>query len=298
MSTTTASLQVRSPAARPGGLSLKTWLWQARTALVGLALVLLLTVLSLVAPLVSLQDPLAVDPGAAFQPPSAAHWMGTDNFGRDVWTRFLYGGRVSLLVGLVSMTLSSTVGVLLGVLAGYYRGWVDSLLSWLIEVLMAFPGLLLALSVIAILGPGLVNVMVAVGIGSVPSFMRMARGAVMQVQQMEYIEAARSIGCRDSRLLFRHILPNILRPLIVLATLGIGGAILEGAAFSYLGLGVQPPTPEWGAMLSAGRGFLSNGWWVSIFPGLGILLVILGINLLGDGLTDLLDPRIQNQAND
>ncbi|MEA4907875.1 MAG: ABC transporter permease [Anaerolineaceae bacterium] len=269
-------------------------LWRLKGILFGAALVLLLATITLAAPRLSAADPLAVDPTAAFSPPSWGHPMGTDNIGRDVWARFLYGGRISLLVGVVAMAISSTAGTLAGILAGYYGGWVDSLLSWLTEVLMAFPGILLALMVIAVLGPGLLNVMVAVGIGSMPSFMRMSRSTVLQVRQLEYVEAARSIGCPDTRLLFRHILPNILRPLVMLATLGIGGAILEGAALNFLGLGAQPPAPEWGSMLSSGRAFLNQGWWISIFPGLGIFLAILGINLLGDGLNEIFDPRARH----
>jgi ABC-type dipeptide/oligopeptide/nickel transport system permease subunit len=270
---------------------------RSRKFIIGAVILILLVVPALLAPWFSRYDPLYVDPTITFQPPSWAHWMGTDNIGRDIWARFLFGGRVSMLVGVIAMSISSTIGTLAGITAGFYGKWVDSILSWFTEVLMAFPGILLAMAVISILGPGLTNVMVAVGIGSIPSFMRMARSSVMKVEQMEYIEAARSIGCRDTRLLFRHILPNILNPLIMLVTLGVGGAILEGAAFNFLGLGAQPPAPEWGSMLSAGRGFLNQGWWISIFPGLGIFLAILGFNLLGDGLTEILDPHTNNAAH-
>jgi ABC-type dipeptide/oligopeptide/nickel transport system permease subunit len=270
---------------------------RSRKFIIGAIILILLVVPSLLAPWFSRYDPLYVDPTITFQPPSWTHWMGTDNIGRDIWARFLFGGRVSMLVGVIAMSISSTIGTLAGITAGFYGKWVDSILSWFTEVLMAFPGILLAMAVISILGPGLTNVMVAVGIGSIPSFMRMARSSVMKVEQMEYIEAARSIGCRDTRLLFRHILPNILNPLIMLVTLGVGGAILEGAAFNFLGLGAQPPAPEWGSMLSAGRGFLNQGWWISIFPGLGIFLAILGFNLLGDGLTEILDPHTNNAAH-
>jgi ABC-type dipeptide/oligopeptide/nickel transport system permease subunit len=270
---------------------------RSRKFIIGAVILILLVVPALLAPWFSRYDPLYVDPTITFQPPSWTHWMGTDNIGRDIWARFLFGGRVSMLVGVIAMSISSTIGTLAGITAGFYGKWVDSILSWFTEVLMAFPGILLAMAVISILGPGLTNVMVAVGIGSIPSFMRMARSSVMKVEQMEYIEAARSIGCRDTRLLFRHILPNILNPLIMLVTLGVGGAILEGAAFNFLGLGAQPPAPEWGSMLSAGRGFLNQGWWISIFPGLGIFLAILGFNLLGDGLTEILDPHTNNALN-
>jgi peptide/nickel transport system permease protein len=250
----------------------------------------LLIVIAVFAPLLATHDVNEADPTVPFVVPNINQLMGTDNIGRDIWSRFVYGGRVSLAVGLVAMIIGMAFGSLLGIVAGFYGSWIDSILSWFTEVLMAFPGMLLALSVMAILGPGLTNVMVAVGVGSIPSFMRMARSSVLKTREMDYIEAARTIGCTDLRILFRHILPNILRPLIVLATLGIGGAILEGASLSYLGLGAQPMTPEWGSMLSAGRAFLNNAWWVSVFPGLGIFLAILSINLIGEGLGDVLDP--------
>lgn len=269
---------------------------RSRGGLIGLVLVLSLALATMAAPLITLTDPLAVDPSTTFAAPSLLHPMGTDNIGRDVWARFLYGGRISLQVGVIAMAIGSVLGTLAGVTAGYYGGWVDSVLSWLSEVLMAFPGILLALAVMAVLGPGLVNVTIAVGISSIPGFMRIARSSVLQTRQLEYVEAARSIGASDSRLLFRHILPNILRPLVMLATLGIGGAILDGAALSFLGLGAQPPAAEWGSMLSAGRGFLSQGWWISVFPGIGIFLAILGINLLGDSLNDIFDPHAHNRA--
>jgi peptide/nickel transport system permease protein len=271
----------------------KAWaaLRDSRATLFGLVLVLVLALSALAAPWLTRADPLETDPSNTFSQPSWQHPMGTDNIGRDVWARFLYGGRVSLLVGVVAMVISSTLGTLAGIASGYYGGWLDSILSWLAEVLMAFPGILLAMAVIAILGPGLMNVIVAVGIGSIPSFMRISRSTVLQARQLAYVEAAQAIGCRPARIMFRHILPNILRPLVMLATLGVGGAILDGAALSFLGLGAQPPSPEWGAMLSAGRGFLAQGWWISVFPGIGIFLTILGINLLGDGLNDVFDPH-------
>lgn len=256
---------------------------------VGGIILFILVMIALFAPQIAVSDPNEADPTIVFQPPSSEHWMGTDNIGRDIWSRFCYGGRISLLIGLVSMLISTVLGTILGVLAGYYGKWVDSLLSWLTEVLMAFPGMLLALSVMAILGPGLSNVMVAVGIGSIPQYMRMSRSSVIKTREMDYVDAAVVIGCTPLRILFRHILPNILRPIIVLAAIGIGGAILEGASLSFLGLGAQPMTPEWGSMLSSGRQFLRNAWWVSTFPGLGIFLVILSINMLGEGIAKVLD---------
>ncbi len=258
--------------------------------ILGAVILILLVLIALLAPMLATQDVNSADPTATFIVPNVNQWMGTDNIGRDIWSRFVFGSRISLLVGLAAMVIGMLFGSILGIIAGFYGSLIDSVLSWMTEVLMAFPGMLLALSVMAVLGPGLTNVIIAVGIGSIPSFMRMARSSVLKTREMDYIEAARTIGCTDFRILFRHILPNILRPLIVLATLGIGGAILEGASLSYLGLGAQPMTPEWGSMLSAGRAFLTNAWWVSVFPGLGIFLAILSINLIGDGLGDVLDP--------
>lgn len=258
--------------------------------MVGTILLLGLILITVFAPSLASYDVNKANPTATFVSPGAEHLMGTDNIGRDVWSRFVYGGRVSLVVGLVAMIIGMVFGSLIGIIAGFYGSWIDSILSWFTEVLMAFPGILLALTVMAILGPGLSNVIVAVGIGSIPQFMRMARSSVLKTRELDYIDAARVIGCSDTRILFRHVLPNILRPIIVLATLGIGGAILEGASLSYLGLGAQPMTPEWGSMLSSGRAYLNNAWWISVFPGLGIFIAILSINLIGEGLNEVIDP--------
>ncbi len=234
--------------------------------MIGLIILIILVIGTVFAPMIAPHDVNKANPTATFIAPGSEHLMGTDNIGRDIFSRFLYGGRVSLLVGLIAMFIGMFFGSLIGITAGYYGSWVDSILSWATEVLMAFPGMLLALSVMAILGPGLSNVMIAVGVGSIPSFMRMARSSVIKTREMDFIDAARTIGCSDFRILMFHILPNILRPSIVLATLGIGGAMLEGSSLSYLGLGAQPMTPEWGSMLSAGRAYLNNAWWVSVFP--------------------------------
>ncbi len=260
-----------------------------KKVLIGCLLLFLLLLTAVFAPQLAKTDPNEADPLNTFVPPGKDHWMGTDNIGRDIWSRFCYGGRVSLLIGVIAMVIGTILGSVIGVIAGFYGSWADSVLSWMTEVLMAFPGMLLALTIMAILGPGLANVMVAVGISSIPQYMRLARSSVMKAREMDYIEAARCIGCSDMRVLFIHILPNILRPIIVLSTLGIGSAILEGASLSFLGLGAQPMTPEWGAMLSSGRQFLRNAWWVSVFPGLGVFLVILSINFIGEGLGEILD---------
>jgi peptide/nickel transport system permease protein len=256
----------------------------------------LLIVSVLAAPLLTDGDPLDQSLGEAFQHPNREHPMGTDKFGRDVFTRFLYGGRVSLQVGIVATAIGASVGTLLGLLAGYYGGALDAAISWLIDVLLAFPGILLALVVIAILGTGVLNLMIAVGIAFIPSFTRLARAEVLQVREQDFIEAARALGGSDGRIIWRHVLHNIMRPLLVLATLGLGNAILEGAALSFIGLGTQPPHPEWGAMLSAGRTYMRQAWWVTVFPGLGIFLTILAVNLLGDGLGDMIGAEYQEQA--
>ena len=257
--------------------------------LVGTIILLLLVIISVFAPKLAKTNPNEANPLNTFAAPGREHFMGTDNIGRDIWSRFCYGGRVSLLIGVVAMIIGTVLGSIIGIIAGFYGSWIDSILSWFTEVLMAFPGMLLALSIMAILGPGLTNVMVSVCVGSIPQYMRMARSSVLKAREMDYVEAARCIGCTDFRLLFRHILPNILRPIIVLATLGIGSAILEGASLSFLGLGAQPMTPEWGSMLSSGRQYLRNAWWISVYPGMGVFLVILSINFIGEGLGEVLD---------
>ena len=261
-----------------------------RGALIGMVMLLTLLLLVMAAPLIATHDPLDISPAEALQPPSLAHIMGTDQLGRDVFSRVLYGGRVSLRVGLIAVFIGASVGILLGMFSGFYGGWLDSGLSWASDVLLAFPGILLALVIIAILGPGLTNVMVAVGISFIPSFMRVTRSAVLSTRELEYVKAAYALGNNEQAIMGKHILPNILRPLLVLASLGVGTAILAGAALSFLGLGVQPPAPEWGAMLSAGQNFMRQGWWISIFPGFCIFLTVLAVNLLGDSIGDVMSP--------
>ena len=281
------TITARLTAQRSPGIRILLRFTRIRSAMIGTVILFLLIVSCLAAPLLTSKDPIAVDPSMALKAPSLAAPMGTDNIGRDVFTRFLYGGRISLQVGLVAISIGAVIGTLLGLISGYFGGWLDSLISWFIDVLLSFPDILLALIVVAILGPGITNAMIAVGISFVPSFMRVMRGSVLQIREMEYITAARALGGSSARILFRHILPNSLRTLLVLATLGIGNAILAGAALSFLGLGGQPPSPEWGAMLNAGQKFIRQGWWLTVFPGLGIFLTILSINLIGDGISDL-----------
>lgn len=264
-----------------------------RSALIGLVIFISLVGACLAAPLLTSKDPIAVNPSQTLQPPSATFPMGSDHIGRDVFTRFLYGGRISLQVGLVAVTLGAVVGILLGLISGYLGGWLDSFISWFVDVLLAFPDILLALTVVAILGPGITNTMIAVGISFIPSFMRVTRSNVLQIREMEYITAAKALGSSNADILARHVLPNTIRTLLVLASLGIGNAILAGAALSFLGLGGQPPTPEWGAMLNAGQKFIRQAWWLTVFPGLGIFFTILSINLIGDGISDAVS-RITN----
>lgn len=268
------------------GLRLVRQTFASRSALLGAFLLLVLVLASLAAPLLTTFDPNEIDPSSTLITPGAAHPMGTDGVGRDALARFLYGGRLSLFIGLIAIGIGATIGVTFGLAAGYFGGWLDALLSWLTDILLAFPDLLLALAIIAILGPGLVNAMFAVGISFVPSFMRLTRSSVLAIRESAYVEAARALGNSDLEIILLHILPNTMRTLLVLVTLGIGSSILAGAALSFLGLGAQPPTPEWGSMLNAGQKFVRQGWWLTVFPGMGIFLTILSINLIGDALSD------------
>jgi peptide/nickel transport system permease protein len=264
-------------------------------ALLGLFILVVIVSTAALAPLIVPHDPLTVAPETQLKPPSTVHWAGTDLFGRDVFSRLLFGGRVSLLVGVVAVLIASVPGTALGLIAGYYRSWVDGLIMRVMDLMLSFPGILLALGIVALLGPGLLNVMIAVGIAGIPSYTRLVRGSVLAVKKNLYVRAARTIGCRDGRILLRHILPNVLAPIVVLTTLDIAWAILNASSLSFLGLGAQPPTPEWGAMLSEGRGYMRQAPWITIAPGLAIMLTVLSVNLLGDGLRDALDPRLQTR---
>lgn len=266
-----------------------------RLAIVGACLVGLLLVTAIAAPLFAPEDPTAMPLENQFLPPSLAHPFGTDDFGRDILSRVIYGSRISLRVGIVAVGIAAVAGSAIGLLAGYYGGRFDMISQWVIEVMLAFPGLLLALGMIAVLGPSLTNVMIAVGVGAVPGYARLMRGQVLSLRRREFVEAAWAAGAGSGRILTRHILPNAFSPLIVLASLGIAEAILAAASLSFIGLGAQPPTPEWGAMLSAGRSYLRDEWWITTFPGVAIAVTVLGFNLLGDGLRDALDPRTANE---
>ncbi|MGA7669338.1 MAG: nickel transporter permease [Nitrolancea sp.] len=267
---------------------------RSKGALAGLVILLLLIIIALLAPLISPFDPIKIDTSHYLYSPGSPYFFGTDQYGRDVFSRVLYGSRISLVIGLISVGIASVIGVTVGLVSGYYGGWVDSILMRLIDIMLAFPGILLALGIVSMLGPSLRNVMIAVGISSVPTYARLTRGSVLSARNELYVDAAHVIGVPNRLILSRHILPNVVAPVIVAATLGVGAAILWAAALSFLGLGAQPPTAEWGRMLSDGRQYLRDQWWIATFPGLAIMVTVLAMNMLGDGLRDALDPRLKN----
>jgi len=262
-------------------------------ALAGLIILCLLILTAIFAPWITQYNPVVIDPPQRTQPPSRDHWFGTDAFGRDIFTRVVYGARISLPVGLVAVSIAATVGAILGLISGYYGRFADGIIMRFIDIMLAFPNIMLALVIVAILGPSIRNVMIAVGIGEIPRYTRLIRGQVLSARELLYVEAAKVVGVPTSKIMYRHILPNVVSPVVVLATLSVGSAILAAAGLSFLGLGAQPPRPEWGAMLADGRQFLSSHWWVATMPGIAIAITVLSINMLGDGLRDILDPRIR-----
>ncbi|HLU59833.1 MAG TPA: ABC transporter permease [Pseudonocardia sp.] len=261
-------------------------------AMVGLAIIVTFLVLAFAAPLISPYDPNAQDLSAAIQPPSASHWLGTDQLGRDIATRLMYGTRISLLIGVLAVAIGLVVGVPLGVVAGYYGGWADMAVSRFADMLFAFTSILLALTLVAVLGVSLQNVIVAVGISVIPVIVRLVRSSVLSLREEPFVEAARALGAGDLRIIVRHVFRNCLTPVLVHATLSIGVSILLAAGLGFLGLGVQSPTAEWGTMLGEGRQFIFSAPHLTAFPGIAIFLAILAFNLLGDGLRDALDPRL------
>lgn len=277
---------------RPAGDTVRR-LARHRSAIAGGFLFTLIAVIVVLAPALSVYSPIKANQRMPLQAPGAAHLMGTDRFGRDIFARVLWGGRLSLSVGVVSVGIAAFSGVTLGLVAGYYGRRVDTVIMRAVDLLLAFPSILLALVIIATLGSSLTNLMIAVGVAGIPDYVRITRGAVLSLREREFVLAARVVGCRDRAIIFRHILPNVMAPVTVLATLGVASAIITGSALSFLGLGIRPPTPEWGNMLAEGREFLQAAWWVAFFPGLAIMLAVLSINLLGDGLRDVLDPRLR-----
>jgi len=263
-----------------------------RLALAGMvALAVFITIASL-APVISPYDPLKMTLEDNLAPPSQGHVLGTDELGRDILSRIIYGAQISLIIGLVSVGVAFAIGVPLGAVAAYKGGWSDSMAMRLMDILLSFPPILLAIVVIAALGPGLFNAMIAVGISLIPIYARLTRGMVLHFKEQEFVEAAKMVGASDIRILFRHIMPNCIAPIIVQSTLNIASAILSAAALGFLGLGAQPPTPEWGAMLSKGRVYLRAAPHISTFPGIAIMLTVLAFNMVGDGLRDALDPRM------
>jgi peptide/nickel transport system permease protein len=263
--------------------------WNGR---VGLVLILVIILIGILAPIVDPYDPrLDSNLAEARKPPSAQHIFGTDRLGRDVFRRVMHGTRVSLLIGFVVVFVSSVIGTVLGLIAGYFGGWSDTLVMRLMDVLLAFPAILLAIAIVAVRGPGLGNTIVAVAIVGIPGYARVVRSMVLSLRERDYVDAARMVGVSNSRIMFGHILPNSLTPIIVQMTLGIGGAILFAAALGFLGLGVQPPVPEWGTMISDGLPFLNQAPYLVFFPGMAIMVTVLAFNLFGDGLRDALDPQ-------
>ena len=260
--------------------------------ILGAALVGIMSVSAVFAPLITGHDPQLQNLDAILLAPSAAHWFGTDEFGRDVFTRMLYGGRVSLWVGFVSVGISVSIGLTLGLLAGYFRGLVDECIMRFVDVMLCFPSFFLILAVIAFLEPSILNIMIVIGLTSWMGVARLVRAETLSLRERDFIHAARLSGAGTARILLRHILPNAAAPVLVSATLGVAGAILLESSLSFLGIGVQPPLASWGNILIEGKQTLGVAWWLSLFPGLAILLTVLGYNLLGEGLRDLLDPRI------
>ena len=266
-----------------------------RSAAVGMLLTAMILLVAIVGPGLAPYDPNVPMPLDRLQGPSAAHYFGTDSLGRDIFSRVIYGARISVMIGLISVAISLVPGTLLGLMSGYFGGWMDSLIMRLMDMLLAFPAILLAIFITAILGPSLPNTMIAVGIVYIPHYARIVRSSVLSLREQLYVQAISHLGGSHGRILFRHILPNALPPIIVYATLGMGTAVLQAAALGFLGLGAQPPQPEWGAMLSEGRQYIQLAPHVAAFPGAAILLLVLGFTLFGDGLRDVLDPSLRSQ---
>lgn len=273
-----------------------TWrrLAKNKLAVAGLIVLIVTALLAIFAPVVAPYGYEEQDLFNTLAGPGKEHWLGTDNLGRDMLSRLIYGGRNSLTLGLISVALAAAIGVVLGAVSGYYGGKVDMVIMRLLDVLQAVPAILLAIAISATLGPGYMNCILALTISQIPGFTRMTRASSLNVQGMEYVEAARSINARERRIIFKHVLPNAISPIIVQATMSVATAILTSASLSFIGLGVQPPQAEWGAMLSAGRSYIRSNPHVIIYPGITIMIVVLSLNLLGDGLRDALDPRLKN----
>ena len=262
-------------------------------AMFGLAIIFVLVFCAIFAEIISPYSPIKQDLMHMFETPSSSHWLGTDEFGRDILSRLIYGARVSLQVGFIAVGIALITGGMLGAASGYYSGRLDNTIMRVMDVLLSIPQTLLAIAIVAALGPSLMNLMIAVGISAVPTYARIVRGSVLSIRSMEFIEAARAAGSSDLRIILKHIIPNSMAPIIVQSTLGVASAILNAAGLSFIGLGIQPPNPEWGAMLSGGRQYIRDYPHMTLYPGLAIMLTILALNFLGDGLRDALDPKLK-----
>lgn len=262
-----------------------------RSSLAGFIIILFFVLLAVAAPILPIPDPLATSWSAIRKAPSAAHWLGTDDLGRDILSRMIWGAQASLMAGVFSVAIAVIIGVPFGILSGYFGGWVDLVISRITEALLAMPFLITAIALAAFLGPSLTNAMIAIGLSAMPIFVRLTRGQVLAVKQEDYVEGARSVGLGHIEIMTRYILPNVTAPIIVQSTLTVATAIIAEASLSFLGLGQQPPAASWGSMLNVAKNFLSQAPWMALWPGLAIFLVVIGFNLLGDGLRDALDPR-------
>jgi len=286
------SAQAEPIAAAPVAPRRAIWvLLRSPSGAVGLAIVLLLVAVALLAPMIAPYDPYRMASGPRLAPPSWEHWMGTDQLGRDVFSRVVHGSRLTLMIGTIAVGISLTAGLLLGLVAGYAGGWLERILMRLVDVVFSFTEIVIALACLAILGVGLINAMIAIGIASIPFYARITHSVVLVEKNKPYFEAAVAAGASHVRLVFLHLLPNVIPTLIVVGTLGVSTAVLAAAGLSFLGLGAQPPQPEWGFMLSSSRDLISRAPWMMIFPGLAIAITVLGFNLLGDGVREVLDPR-------
>lgn len=262
--------------------------------MVGAGLIAFFILVAIFGPYIAPYSPTTQNYEVRLESPSSEHWLGTDHHGRDVFSRIIHGTRVTLIIGFLSVFIGTTVGVFLGIISGYYGKKVDAIIMRFMDVLLAFPGILLALSIVSILGGSLQNVIIAISIFAIPGFARIVRGSTLAVKNLEYIDAVKALGAKDFRIIVKHILPNIMSPIIVQATLFMATAILTGTGLSFLGMGPQPPSPEWGAMLNQGRNYMWNAPHLTLFPGIAIVLVVLAFNLFGDGLRDALDPKMKN----
>lgn len=284
-----------------GGLGWKKLL-RSKTGTCGAVLVLLVTLTALLAPLLTGQDPGAIDPLNRLKPPmwldggSAAHWLGTDNLGRDMWSRIVYGSRVSLIVGIGAVLVSGLIGAVLGLLSGYYGKWLDAVIMRVADSFMAIPTILFMLVVLAVVGPGLTTLIFVIGVTNWVSYTRVVRGEVLSIKERDFVKAARSVGAKNSRIVLKHILPNILSSFIVLSGMNVATTIIMEASLSFLGLGIKPPAVSWGGMLSDGRQYIATSWWVATFPGLAITVTVLGVIFLGDWLRDVLDPHMKEKG--